>query len=154
MITQIARCAFLTLAVGLTLLMLADRPTAGQRVCCQGQDWWLAWSQDAREKYVWGYTTGYSHAYDNACRNIGTAAAPRTPGVNEALVADQCRQGQLDFSKGSEYLVESVTNFYKRYPGDRDLYIDEVLEQLGKGQTIEQIHEHPFWRHRKEPTKP
>jgi hypothetical protein len=43
--------------------------------------------------------------------------------------------------------VKSITDFYTRYPEDRDIYIREVIEQLRKGLTLEQIHNYPFWRH-------
>ena len=116
-------------------MILTAAPLAAQRVCCQG-DLWLKWNHGMRESYVWGYTEGYVKGHMDGCKQI------------------QCSQEQVDFSKGSDSLVKSVTDFYIRYPKDRDIYIDEILDLLGKGLTLEEIHNHPFWRHQPASPKP
>jgi hypothetical protein len=116
-------------SVVLALCILVTNPLRAQRVCCQGE-LWLKWSHSARESYVWGYTEGYTKGNMNSC--------------NEG----PCSQQQVDFSRGSTYFVKSITDFYIRYPKDRDIYIDEILDLLGKGLTLEEIHNHPFWRHK------
>jgi hypothetical protein len=55
---------------------------------------------------------------------------------------------------GSDYFIKEMTEFYKQYPQDRNLYLDEVLEQLAKGLTIEQIHNYPFFRREPASSKP
>jgi len=130
-----AKHAIFVCSVVLTAWMLAASPLSAQRVCCQG-DLWLKWNHSARESYVWGYTEGYTKGNMDSCKQ------------------GQCSQQQVDFSKGSDYLVRSITDFYTRYPKDRDIYIDEILDLLGKGLTLEEIHNHPFWRHKLPEPKP
>lgn len=129
------------------LFVMVPATLVGQRVCCEG-DMWLKWNDTHRKAFVDGYAEGYLDGFREGCQKDtadlrqeikpGTDAKPQISCVNEGP----------DFSKGGLYLVKAVTDFYKRYPSDRDIYITEVLEQLGKGLTIEQIHNHPFMRHK------
>jgi hypothetical protein len=48
-----------------------------------------------------------------------------------------------DFSRGSEYFAQQVTDFYTKYPENRILLMTEVLEALGDGKSIEDLHQHP-----------
>ena len=135
------------------LLLFSVRSLSGQRVCCQG-DWWLKWTHDARETYVLGYTLGYSKGHGDGCQQ-GTKdwPAPVKGGIQNDPQR-KCTKQEIDFSKGSDYFVKAITDFYKRYPEDRDIYPNEVLEQLGRGLTIEEVHNYPFWRHHPPSQKP
>jgi len=62
--------------------------------------------------------------------------------------------GAGDGVVNTERVAKSITDFYKRYPEDRDVSIREVIEQLRKGLTLEQIHTYPFWRHQAPKAKP
>jgi hypothetical protein len=119
---------------------------SGQRVCCEG-DRWLEWNTDARESYVFGFTLGYSKGQQDGCRQ-GTSEwpTPPKPGI-ENDPGRKCTQQEIDFSRGSDYFTKKITEFYSRYREDRDIYPFEVLEQLGRGLTVEEIHQHPFLRH-------
>jgi hypothetical protein len=131
----------------LITVILVPTILGAQRPCCEG-DWWLKWTKAQRESYVWGYMTGFSHAYPEGCLEALRALPARpSPEVVEAA-KDQCYLHQPDFSKGTTYWVKEVTDFYKTYAQDRDIYISEVLEQLGNGLTLEQIHKYPFMRRR------
>lgn len=144
---------FLAGSLSLTVLMLGPNQSPAQRVCCQG-DWWLKWSHEARETYVLGYMLGYSKGHADVCQQ-GTEdlPIPSQDGIeNEPL--HRCSEKEIDFSKGSDYFVKAISDFYTQYPDDRDIYPYEVLEQLGKGLTNEEIHRHPFWRHHPPNNKP
>ena len=140
----------LTVGVAAVVSLFSVRSLSGQRVCCQG-DWWLKWNHDARETYVYGYTLGFSKGHLDGCKQ-GTKAWPHSPEAASPL--QKCISTEPDFSKGSDYFVKSITEFYERYPKDRDIYINEVLDQLGKGLTLEQIHNQPFMRHQPSDEKP
>lgn len=125
------------------IFFVALMPTtvSGQRICCEG-DRWLKWHSKLRENYVWGYLEG-ARAYRRGCHDALRALQPK-----EAVdVTAICSKHQPDFSKGSDWLSQQVTQFYKLYPRDKDIYIDEVLEQLGNGLTLKEIDKYPFWRH-------
>ena len=61
-------------------------------------------------------------------------------------------QGQKDFSANTDELVDSITNFYTRYGDVRDVLPYEVLDSLGDGLSLEEIHKFPFMRHQ-QPTE-
>jgi len=144
--TKLVRGAFFTFLSVMTLALLAARVAPGQRVCCEG-DTWLKWSIEARKTYVWGFSSAYASGYENACRKMDKLwTGPVGPGLeNDPL--KECLSGEIGLSKSADYYADAVTDFYTRYPGDRDISIEEVVEQLAKGLTIEQVHAYPFWRH-------
>jgi hypothetical protein len=130
------------------LLVALALPLSAQRLCCQG-DWWLKWSQSTREAYVFAYSLGYSEGHADGCNQTTKhlPAAIRTEYGDAAR--NKCTDEGLDFTKGSEYFANNITQFYKQYPKDKDIYIEEVLKLLAKGLTIEEIHNYPFPRHEK-----
>ena len=144
-----------TMSVGLFVIVVAMIALAsslsGQRTCCQG-DRWLKWSEDVRATYVEGYSYGYTEGLGESCRRAAKnwPAQPK-PGYE---IEVRCLQDLPDFSKGPEALAKAVTEFYKRYPGDRDIRITEVLALLAQGLTLEQIHNHPFIGHESPRDKP
>jgi hypothetical protein len=136
------------LIIGFAILIistLAATSLSGQRAWHQG-DAWMKWSRDSRENFVFGYISGYSTAYGNVCRQMAVEPNVKVKPGYENLPMNVCLQGQLDFSKGTEYFVKNITDFYARYPGDRDIEIYEVVEQLADNLSLEQIHHHPFPR--------
>jgi hypothetical protein len=105
-------------------LLMAARPCLAQRGWHQG-DMWLKWKGSTRESYLLGYFNGYSSRRGN------------------------CEAGPKEWQKevNTSRIAESITEFYRLYPEDREIDIAEVLEQLGNGLTLEQIHNYPFMRH-------
>jgi hypothetical protein len=128
------------------LVVVVVKVAPGQRVCCEG-DTWLKWSSEARKTYVWGFSSAYARGYESACRKMDKLwTAPLGLGPeNDPL--KECLAEEIGLSKGADYYANAVTDFYTRYPGDRDIGIEEVVEQLAKGLTVAQIHHYPFWRH-------
>jgi hypothetical protein len=153
MAIELAKRRFLARSVALSVWILAASPLLAQRVCCQG-DLWLKWKHGARESYVWGFTEGYTKGQMDGCEQGRKYSRGDIKSSHEDASEHSCPKEEHDFSKGSDYLVRAITDFYTRYPEDRDIYIDEILDLLGKGQTLEQIHNHPFWRHKPPQPKP
>jgi hypothetical protein len=116
----------LTCLVFLATCTLTGIPSFGQRGWRQGE-MWLKWRHDARSAYVLGYAFGFTTNHGAACNQD-----------SKGLVPDVIN---------TEHFVKLVTDFYTRYPEDRNLDISEVIEQLWKGLTIEEVHNHPFERH-------
>jgi hypothetical protein len=131
------------LAGMLALFVLLTLPLAGQRICCEGA-MWLQWNMGRRESFLRGYVIAYGSANWVGCRE---AVKALPPGPNKDAAFDACELHQPHLSRGTPYFSHEITAFYQCYPGDRDLYIQEVFDQLEHGLTIEQIHEHPFLRH-------
>jgi hypothetical protein len=116
--------------------------TRAQRYCCEGDDW-LRWNQPRRDAYVSGYILGYYRGYELGCEHgLENGARSATPS-SENSPGGICSDKGFDFSKGSDYFSKEVTAFYRQYPENRDLLIDELLDQLGKGDSTKAIHDHP-----------
>ena len=65
----------------------------------------------------------------------------------------RCLKQMPDFSKGPEYFAKQVTQLYTIHPEDRILLTTEILEALGNGKSIQDVHEHPPFRtHSASPT--
>jgi hypothetical protein len=105
---------------------IAAFPTFAQRGWHQG-DTWLKWKESARESYVFGYFNGYSNRHDETCEPV---------------------QNEWQKEINTTVIANKITDYYRRYPEDREIDIAEVIEQLGNGLTVEQIHNYPFARHK------
>lgn len=134
--------SLLILAAVVILLAVTPNLSMAQRECCEGNDW-LKWNQDRQNSYVRGFIEGYYSGYLHACEE-GTRKLSAAAGVKaeEKPATDYCLERKSAFSKGIA-LSKDVTRFYKRYPENRDLLINELLEDFGKGKSIEDIHAHP-----------
>ncbi len=132
-------------AIVASSLLVAAKLSRGQRVFREGEIW-LNWTGSEQEGYVYGFAAAYGAGYESACRRMDQLwKGPVGPGPeNDPL--RMCASGEIGFSEKPNYYVEQITEFYRRYPADRDLDIDEVLEQVGRGLTAEQIHCYPFPR--------
>ena len=127
------------LALGASFLLVPW--SWGTRNCCEGNDW-LKWSQERRETYVRGFMEGYDAGHKQGCEE-GTKGwrGPR-PSVWEDWPVNKCLDRRLQFEGGID-ISRKVTEFYRRYPGDRILLIKEVLEELARGRSMEDIHKDP-----------
>jgi hypothetical protein len=133
--------AFIAVAV---IWILAGAPLAGQRWWHQG-DTWLKWNHNERDAFLFGYMVGYSNGHTDGCSHGINPKSGETKPEYESGALSECTKQQIDFSKGTDF-SKLLTDFYNRYPKDRELGIDEVLDLLAKGLTLEQIHNHSFPR--------
>jgi hypothetical protein len=144
MTAQSVRLSLFVCFAFLATLTLVASPLRAQRICCQGDEW-LKLNHQVREWYVIGYVSGYSDGHKEGCEHgLQAQSAADDPGDYR----HRCTEQQLDFSKGTDFLVKSLTDFYTKYPDARDIYIYEVLDSLGKNLTLEEIHKYPFMRHK------
>jgi hypothetical protein len=138
-------CKIILRAVALIgLLGLVPTAALAERTCCEG-DAWLKWNQNRREAYVRGYIIGYTDGFVRACEEAASfAPRPTRPGFDNFPV-NKCLDRKWNFSKGID-LSKDITAFYKRYPENRNLFFEEILEQLGQGKSLEYIHRNPPFR--------
>ena len=106
---------------------------------------WLSWSSDAKEEYVWGYLSGFIEGKRVACSFYTDAVAPYTPNrpvPPEELPRQACLLALRDFVKPSKEYVDTITNYYRKYPNDREAGMSRILLESATppGLTIEQIH--------------
>jgi len=113
-----------------------------QRRCCEG-DTWLKWTEEHREDYVRAYILGRTEGYSDACyREAKYWPSPVTLGDQKSPIS-RCLKEMPDFSKGPEYFAKQLTQLYTLHPEDRILLTTEIMEVLGSGKSIQDIHEHP-----------
>jgi hypothetical protein len=96
---------------------------------------------ERREAYVRGYIEGYYGGYLNGCQEGTKHSEPVATSVDN-LPVNKCLDQKRNFSKGTD-LSKEITAFYKRYTQNRNLLAMEILEEIGKGRSIEEIHDHP-----------
>jgi hypothetical protein len=106
---------------------------------------WLSWNSDARAEFVWGYLSGFVEGKRAACSFYAdkiTLYTPNKPVSPEELPRQACLNALPDFPKPSKEYVDGITNYYKKYPNDRQAGMSRVLLELAspQGLTIDQIH--------------
>jgi len=127
-------------AILILFLGLAPSLTWAQRECCEG-DSWLKWSHERRDAYIVGYIQGYYGGYTHGCEE-GTKHVPAEQSGVDNFPVNQCIDQKFDYTKGID-LSKDITTFYQRYPENRNLLIEELLEEIGKGKSLEDIHSNP-----------
>jgi hypothetical protein len=142
MVVQRNRSAITVSAFVILLILCSPRSSRAQRHCCEG-DTWIKWTEEHREDYVRGYILGRAEGYSDACyREARFWPSPITLG-DENNPISRCLKEMPDFSQGPEHFAKQVTELYRVYPEDRILLITEILEAMGSGKSIQDIHEHP-----------
>jgi hypothetical protein len=103
----------------------------------------MKWNEEHREDYVRGYILGRAEGYSDACYRIAKYwPSPITLGDPKNPIS-KCLNDMPDFSRGPEYFSKQVTELYTMYPQDRILLITEILEALGSGKSIQDVHKNP-----------
>ena len=143
MTLKFARYVPLGCALLLATLSTSTRPRH-QRDCCPAL-WWNNWSQAQRESYVVGYTTGFDHGFTSGC-NRGTKDWPVEIKGYDNLPINKCLSGQRNFSKPTEFFTSHIGEYYAKYPKE-PASPGEILDLLGQGLSLEQIHADPSIPH-------
>ena len=129
------------MCLALSIMVLTAPLAHGQRDGSEAASW-LRWSPSHRDSYVVGYLEGYYRGFSLGCEAaVSDQAVPLESGAGN-LPLDKCMNKKLNFTEWLE-LPKEITALYERYPENRNLYIKEILEELGKGRTINEIHYHP-----------
>lgn len=128
--------------IALSLAILAGTSASCQTIF--GGNWWLKLDANQRDAYVWGFMMGYHQGYLSGC-DTSIQALPTSVSAADRISA---RAGCDPRTRSAEddVLVRELTEFYRRYPADRQLMVPDVLEQLLKGATLGQVHNYPFMR--------
>jgi hypothetical protein len=109
---------------------------------------WLSWSPQARETYVWGYMDGFNRGGHTACYFHAEKITPYLPQKSvpvEELPEVVCNKALPQFTESTHFdvYVEEITQYYKKYPRDRQAGAGRLLEEMASppGLTVDQIHE-------------
>jgi hypothetical protein len=132
------RRRFVVPGVLIVLVWVFSLNVAAATPCCEGTQWLKA-SVDAKTAYIDGYIEGVLRGFGQGCLTGTKEIKASKPGA-EADPFHKCLSKSLVFSRSTGEYVESVTEFYERYPDDRGMRVSDVLARVSRGQTLEQIH--------------
>jgi hypothetical protein len=105
---------------------------------------WLEWNIATRNAYVYAYVAGITRGFMQGC-NTGVDYLSSTksyPASETKKIIEGCsalspvKLNEID----DRLLGQWITKFYTKYPGQRFLYISDVILKLLAGRTIDQIH--------------
>lgn len=109
---------------------------------------WLSWSPQARETYVWGYMDGFQRGGHTACYFHAEKITPYLPQKAvpvEELPEVVCNKALPQFTESMHFdvYVDAITQYYKKYPRDRQAGAGRLLEEMASppSLTVDQIHE-------------
>ena len=135
------------------VLLLPQGESSGQRLCCQGDDW-LHSNRVKREILVSSYMRGYLDGLEAGCKTGIPNSSGNSESTYETERLRKCWMETVNYSAGTTHFISEITTFYERYPQDRDIAPEEILEKLGRGLTLSDIHDYPFPRHKRSDKDP
>jgi hypothetical protein len=101
-------------------------------------DVWMSWNHSQRDMFVRGYIAGHREGYRLACRTALKVMKPLET-ISESPFS-QCMAGGQGFRKEISHYEKFLTEFYSKYPGDRDVPLRILLAEA-EDKTLEQVHE-------------
>jgi hypothetical protein len=130
--------SFVLIAIGLSKMARADRTPQTPA------ELWLSWSADARAEYVHGYIEGFERGKRDACYFYEEKVPTTKPVPPEKLPARVCLDNLPDFTEPYyQVYVDTITNYYTKYPHDREGGLTLILDELAVPpglKSIDQIH--------------
>jgi len=144
------KVAILLLIINLALMTLLAQTTGEHsesrrarfpesRTTWEGEVW-IRWEFPIRQWFVQAALAGYDAGYDEACRNL--MLADKSAADHPKSKDDDCVNGRRHLRGEAAKYSKAMTDFYTRYPEDRDLPIAYLVEMLldPKPKTLEEIH--------------
>jgi hypothetical protein len=96
---------------------------------------WLQWDERTRLGFVRGYLLAISVGYRDGCFWYDDFVRLPQEAKNPAeLPFAKCLASGLKFSQTPEYYSKQLTTFYKSYPQDTRLPLDELLRSISDSQ--------------------
>jgi hypothetical protein len=127
--------------LGILLLITTPSQRLGSAGVPGEGDWWLKSNEDVRQTYTGAFVLGFGKGYGLGCSNA-TKNLPPDPGLGlENNPRHECLQQEPNFSVDTALIAKSITEFYQRFPDNRDVYVEEIIVSLAEGQTLDEIHQ-------------
>jgi hypothetical protein len=99
---------------------------------------WLAWTPAERDGFVKGFILGHDDGYQSGCRAAAEAGSATEKHPDSDF--DPCLQKRHLFRKDAAFYREFITDFYTRYPMDRDVPIRILLLQADE-KNADELHQ-------------
>jgi hypothetical protein len=98
----------------------------------------MSWNHVQRDMFIRGFLVGHREGFRRAC--IATIDLVKSTGKPDANGTSSCFASEQFFRKEVSYYENFVTDFYTKYPEDRDLPLRILIED-SEEKTPEQVHE-------------
>ncbi len=111
---------------------------------------WLSWTPAERNRYVYGYLSGYGVGFHRACEsaeNLDLLKENLPPRQGEENVIDisqhRCLDGRKEYSKvrmdptihpDVSFYSEMITKLYQEHPDSRSALYEMLMELMSDGQ--------------------
>lgn len=104
--------------------------------------YWLGMDEKMRFWYAAGYLEGIQRGYTQGCINADALFGPDEPTKYEEVPVRKCLDLMPHYPRDTNFYVNQVTSYYKKYPADRHVLLREVIELLTSPpeRTLEEIH--------------
>jgi len=142
-----ALVASVALAVCSLILVWKPKTLRAQDSPQNPAELWLSWSHEARETYVWGYMDGFNRGGHKACYFHAEKITPYLPQKAvpvEDLPEVACNRALPQFTESAHFdvYVAAITEYYKKYPRDRQAGIGRLMEEMASppGLSVDKIH--------------
>jgi len=103
-------------------------------------DLWLTWLFPVRVWFVESAVSGYRTGSDDGCTDARATMGRLQAGALRA--AEDLCPNRREYDNKAILYAEQITEFYARYPGDRDLPLAYLIRMLlgRKPKTLDEIH--------------
>jgi hypothetical protein len=105
---------------------------------------WFNWTPANRLFFVSGFLVGFKDGHESGCSRahkiLSEGNSANNP-LSSELWSD-CIKHKYRYSKGTQFYVDQITEFYRTYPQDCDVPLRILLFELAdeRSHTLEQIH--------------
>jgi hypothetical protein len=102
---------------------------------------WLSWETPIRQWFVKGFMAGYEVGYHEGCKDAASDA--KTTQSDKSQDADRSCPNEEVFNNKAGVYERQMTEFYVKYPQDRDLPLPTLARMLVSRQpkTLQQVHD-------------
>ena len=130
------------LAGSLFLVLMSLGPSRNLRATPVPREgtWWLNTSEDVRLTYAAAYILGFKKGYGAGCLKATEVLPPTSGRGLEDSPRHICIQQGPQFPESTALVAKQITSFYERYPNEQGMHVEEIIESLGAGETLNQIH--------------
>jgi hypothetical protein len=107
---------------------------------------WLQWTSPQRESYVIGWFRGMDEGFMRGCTSGLDANKERNPD-EDLRFGKECMSRSPLRGSNPDRCAGLVTQFYRKYPEQRLIRVEEILIELAKGHNVEEVHNHFLYGH-------
>lgn len=106
----------------------------------QGKEW-LSWDETTKALYVRGLVDGIMQGFARGCEAAIHTSIPPLNGQDFVGAMNRCYfRDPLSFQDSTK-LIPQITEFYRVFPQQRQLFVSQIFLELHAGHTIDQVNQ-------------